>query len=196
MRAWSDAGYDFGSVAVNLSARQFAQDDLAYTVAGVLDATGLDPRRLELEITEGAVIADPDRAVRTLLDLSAMGVGLSIDDFGTGQSSLAYLKRFHIHCLKIDKAFVNGIPENGSDVAIARAILVLAKSLGLRVVAEGVERESQREFLAAEGCDEVQGFLFGRPLPPAELEVAFGRTAVPVRVPETGVPMAAERQKR
>ncbi len=150
-------------VAVNVSMRQLRQPDLAATVQAILVETGLDPGRLELEITESSIMADPDRAIAVLRALHEMGVVLTVDDFGTGYSSLAYLKRFPLHRLKIDRSFVHDIPHDGDDVAIVQAILALARHLKLKVVAEGVESVEQRDFLGDHGCDEAQGFLFGRP---------------------------------
>ncbi|MGH8576844.1 MAG: putative bifunctional diguanylate cyclase/phosphodiesterase [Gammaproteobacteria bacterium] len=150
-------------VAVNVSMRQLRQPDLAATVQAILVETGLDPGRLELEITESSIMADPDRTIAVLRALHEMGVVLTVDDFGTGYSSLAYLKRFPLHRLKIDRSFVHDVPRDGDDVAIVQAILALARQLKLKVVAEGVESPEQRDFLGAEGCDEAQGYLFGRP---------------------------------
>ncbi len=150
-------------VAVNVSMRQLRQPDLAATVQAILVETGLDPGRLDLEITESSIMADPDRTIAVLRALHEMGVVLTVDDFGTGYSSLAYLKRFPLHRLKIDRSFVHDIPRDGDDVAIVQAILALARQLKLKVVAEGVESPEQRDFLDDHGCDEAQGYLFGRP---------------------------------
>ncbi|MGQ0591917.1 MAG: putative bifunctional diguanylate cyclase/phosphodiesterase [Gammaproteobacteria bacterium] len=150
-------------VAVNVSMRQLRQPILAATVQAILIETGLDPGRLELEITESSIMSDPERTIAVLRALHEMGVVLTVDDFGTGYSSLAYLKRFPLHRLKIDRSFVHDIPRNGDDVAIVQAILALARQLKLKVVAEGVESPEQRDFLGEHGCDEAQGYLFGRP---------------------------------
>ena len=159
-RRWQAAGLPPVPVAVNLSARAFRERTLPADLAAILRDTGLEPRLLELEITESAVMQQSDTTLETLSELSAMGVQLSVDDFGTGYSSLAYLKRFPIDKLKIDRSFVGGIPADGEDVAIAQAILSLAKTLGLQVVAEGVENDDQLGFLVAHGCDLAQGNLF------------------------------------
>jgi len=161
-------------MAVNLSARQFMSPTLLDDVADALAETGLDPRWLEFEVTESVMIREPERAVKLLRDLKAMGISLTIDDFGTGYSSLAYLKRLPIDCVKIDASFVRGIPEDASDVAITETILAMSRSLGLKVVAEGVETRDQVRFLEVRGCNEMQGYYFSKPLP-AEQLVAYLR---------------------
>ncbi len=172
-RRWQSAGLRPVPVAVNLSARVFRDQTLPATLAGILRDTGLEPRLLELEITESAVMQQSDTTLETLSQLSAMGIQLSVDDFGTGYSSLAYLKRFPIDKLKIDQSFVRDIPGDSDDVAITQAIISLGKALGLRVVAEGVETEAQLGFLVAHGCDDVQGNLFCAPLEGRETERIF-----------------------
>ncbi len=147
-------------VAVNVSALQFQQPQFVDRVADVLAASGLPPHRLELELTESILVRDADEALHRLQALARIGVRLSIDDFGTGYSSLAYLKRFPIGKLKIDRSFIKGLPGDDSDAAIVVAILQMARALGMKVIAEGVETDSQRQFLADSGCDEFQGFLF------------------------------------
>jgi diguanylate cyclase (GGDEF)-like protein len=163
-KAWQDGGFDPLLVAVNLSARQFQQPKFVETVARVLKESGLDPRFLELELTEGSIMKDPDKAIGKLHELKGMGVKISIDDFGTGYSSLSYLKRFPIDTLKIDQSFVNDIDTDANDAAIVAAIITLAHALKLNVIAEGVERQEQLDHLRRLGCDEVQGFLFSKPL--------------------------------
>jgi diguanylate cyclase (GGDEF)-like protein/PAS domain S-box-containing protein len=167
--AWEKAGLGRLRMAVNLSARQFRQQDLHPMVADVLTDTGCAPGMLELEITESVVMDDPEAAAHTLKQLTGMGVQLSIDDFGTGYSSLSYLKRFPIHALKIDRSFVRDIPSDANDAAIATAVIALAHSMKLTVVAEGVETVEQLEFLRALHCDAMQGYLCGRPMPAEEL---------------------------
>ncbi len=152
-------------VAVNVSPRQFRQLNLVETVAAVLAKTGLDPQCLELEITESSLVHDTHNFIKTLHDLKALGVKLAIDDFGTGYSSMAYLKDFPVDRLKIDKAFVANLETEAASVAILKAIVALGHSLDLKVVAEGVETDYQRAFLHRIGCDELQGYLFSRPLP-------------------------------
>jgi diguanylate cyclase (GGDEF)-like protein len=170
MKAWQDAGIAPRRMAVNLSARQFRQKHLLQHIEEILRATGLEPKYLELEITESMVMEDPGEAVKLLGQLSDLGVTLAIDDFGTGYSSLSYLKRFPVDFLKIDRSFVREVPQNADDVAIARTIIALARGLGLRVIAEGVETERQRNFLEMEGCEEAQGYLLGKPAEAQDVE--------------------------
>ncbi|VXB51064.1 Diguanylate cyclase/phosphodiesterase with PAS/PAC sensor(S) [Burkholderia sp. 8Y] len=164
-KAWQDAGLPPARVSVNLSARHFQQRDIATLVTSVLAETGLAPRYLELELTESAIMRNAEDAVMMLSELSALGIGIAIDDFGTGYSSLSYLKRFPVHRLKIDRSFVADIGSPGDDETITSAIIALAHSLELQVIAEGVETLAQHEFLRERDCDEMQGFLFSRPMP-------------------------------
>ncbi|HET7363463.1 MAG TPA: EAL domain-containing protein [Burkholderiales bacterium] len=161
--AWARRGTRY-SVAVNLSARQFSDPGLLDTVAAALAASGLDPALLELEITESMVMRDPDAAAGTMRRLRALGTRLSMDDFGTGYSSLGYLKRFPITTVKLDRSFVRDLPHREDDVAIARAVLAMAKSLRMDVTAEGVERADQLDFLRREGCAAYQGYYFSQPV--------------------------------
>ena len=147
-------------IAINVSALQFQQAQFVDRVAGVLASSGLPPALLELELTESILVHDADEALQRLHALARLGVRLSIDDFGTGYSSLAYLKRFPIGKLKIDRSFVHGLPGDDSDAGIVRAILQMARALNMRVIAEGVETEAQRQFLFEAGCHEFQGYLF------------------------------------
>ncbi|MCK6413901.1 MAG: EAL domain-containing protein [Azonexus sp.] len=156
-------------VAVNLSARQFQRSDLLTSVQAVLDETGLPNRLLELEITEGLLMADPISAIDTIRGLHFMGVRTALDDFGTGYSSLAYLKLFPINRLKIDRAFVRDLPDNDSDRAISQTVIALGLNLKLEVLAEGVETEAQRDCLRDAGCQVFQGFLYSKPLAPETL---------------------------
>ncbi len=156
-------------VAVNLSARQFQQPDLVEEVARVLEETGVPPAALELEITETAAMQDSDGTLATLRRLKDLGVKLSLDDFGTGYSSLSYLRRFPLDTLKIDQSFVRDLTRDAQAASIVHAIITMARSLGLRVVAEGVETAEQRELLRNYGCDLIQGYLISRPLPSDEL---------------------------
>ena len=157
-------------VAVNVSALQFQQAHFVETVADALREAMLPASMLELELTEGVLLGDAEEGLRRMRALASLGVTLSIDDFGTGYSSLAYLKRFPIQRLKIDRSFVQGLPGDASDVGIANAIVQMGRALGLQVIAEGVETEAQRDFLAQAGCHEFQGFLFAKPLRPDEFE--------------------------
>ena len=157
-------------IAVNISALQLQQDDFVETIQAVLRQTGANPQRLKLELTESLLVADIEGIIAKMRALKAIGVGFSLDDFGTGFSSLTYLKRLPLDQLKIDQSFVTDILTDVNDAAIARIVIALAESLGLTVIAEGVETEAQREFLARERCAAYQGFLFSRPLPVAEFE--------------------------
>jgi diguanylate cyclase (GGDEF)-like protein len=156
---WHERGCPM-PIAVNVSALQFQQPQFTDRVASMLAVSGLPPHLLELELTESILVRDAAEALQRLHALARLGVRLAIDDFGTGYSSLAYLKRFPIDLLKIDRSFVRGLPDDESDVGIVRAILQMARALGMKVIAEGVETEPQRAFLQAEGCAQFQGFLF------------------------------------
>ncbi len=158
------------TVAVNVSARQFHQRDFVDRVLMTLERTGANPYRLKLELTESLLIADVADVIAKMDALKARGVGFSLDDFGTGYSSLSYLKRLPLDQLKIDQSFVRDILIDPGDAAIARTVVALADSLGLAVIAEGVETEAQRDFLASLGCHNFQGYLFSRPLPVQEFE--------------------------
>ena len=162
------------AVAVNVSPRQFHQSDFVDQVLGALARTGANPQRLKLELTEGMLISNVEDVISKMSALKARGVGFSLDDFGTGYSSLSYLKRLPLDQLKIDQGFVRDIMVDPNDAAIAKMVIALADSLGLEVIAEGVETTDQRDFLAAQGCHAYQGYLFGRPLPVLEFE-AFAR---------------------
>ena len=174
LAAWMRAGHPIVPVAVNVSARQCLDHGLARTLRDALHASGIAPGLLMLEITETTAMRDVEHVIDLLGDVHALGVGVAVDDFGTGYSSLAYLKRFPIDQLKIDQSFVRDVTTDDNDAAIVTAILALAHSLGWSVVAEGVETEAQRAFLAERRCDLAQGFLFCRPLPPEELASAMG----------------------
>ncbi len=150
---------------VNLSARQFQQATLLDDVRRALASAGLAPELLKLEITESVVMQDAASACATLAELAALGVRIAIDDFGTGYSSLAYLKQFPIETLKIDRSFVTGIVTDAQDSAIVRSVVALAKTLNLNVTAEGIETVAQQQRLLEIGCDQGQGYLFGRPSP-------------------------------
>jgi diguanylate cyclase (GGDEF)-like protein/PAS domain S-box-containing protein len=167
--AWRGAGLEPPSVAVNLSACQFANDSLVDELLHSLQTHGVDPCDFEVELTESVLMEDPDRANHVLSRLHALGVRISIDDFGTGYSSLSYLKRFPAQTVKVDRSFVSGLPGDGDDAAITRAVIAMAGTLGMRVVAEGVETNAQLDALRAMGCDEAQGYLLGRPMPADKL---------------------------
>jgi predicted signal transduction protein with EAL and GGDEF domain len=152
-------------VAVNLSARQIYRKDFVKTVDRALRESGLNPRLLELELTESVLMNDEQSSIKPLLDLRAMHVDLSVDDFGTGYSSFIYLKRYPITSLKIDQSFISNISSEGDDATIVRSMIDMAHNLRLRVVAEGVENPAQYSFLSRHGCDEVQGYYFSAPIP-------------------------------
>lgn len=168
MRNWQTQGLATGTMAVNLSTRQFRQKNLAEEISTTLRNTGLAPGDLELEITESSIMDNLASAASVLGELERQGIRIAVDDFGTGYSSLSYLKAFPIHCLKIDRSFIRDIPGDDNDTAIVRTIIALAGSLGLTVVAEGVETDAQLDYLRAHHCDQAQGYLFSRPLPPDE----------------------------
>jgi diguanylate cyclase (GGDEF)-like protein/PAS domain S-box-containing protein len=177
---WHQRGMSM-PIAVNVSALQFQQGHFVDRVASVLAVSGVPPQLLELELTESILVHDADEALTRLHALARLGVRLSIDDFGTGYSSLAYLKRFPIDKLKIDRSFVAGLPGDDSDAGIVSAILHMARALGMRVVAEGVETEAQREFLAQQGCHEFQGWLYAPALDALSFEQRFAGSAPPPR---------------
>jgi diguanylate cyclase (GGDEF)-like protein len=172
-RAWQDDGVPPLRVSVNLSASQFRDSGLVESIRRALDDVGLGARYLEVELTESAVMSDPEQSIAILEQLSAMGVLVSVDDFGTGYSSMSYLRRFPIDKLKIDRVFIDEIVSRPEDASIVRAIVSLAHSLRLKVVAEGVETPAQLDFLKTAGCDEYQGYHFSRPLSAAEFETLF-----------------------
>jgi EAL domain-containing protein (putative c-di-GMP-specific phosphodiesterase class I) len=169
VKRWHDEGLAGLRLAVNLSSRQFRHKRLVTNIARILDETGFDGRYLEFEITESVLMDLDNQVSEVLARIKEMGISISIDDFGTGYSSLSYLKRFPIDTLKIDRSFVRDIPADLDDVAIVRAIIAMARSLRMRTVAEGVELEEQMRFLRAEGCEEMQGFFYSRPLPSDEI---------------------------
>jgi diguanylate cyclase (GGDEF)-like protein len=168
-KAWLDSGLNVGHMAVNLSARQFADGGLLSIVEGALETSGLPPDLLELEITESAIMQKPHDAVSLLRRFREMGVAVSIDDFGTGYSSLVTLKQYPLDCLKIDRGFIEGIPHDSDDVAITESIIAIARKMRLKVVAEGVETIEQFDFLRLAGCDRIQGYLMGRPMSAQDL---------------------------
>jgi diguanylate cyclase len=169
-RAWQLDGVPSLRVSVNLSASQFRDSRLVDSIRSALGDAALEPRYLEVELTESAVMSDPEKSISILEQLSAMGVLVSVDDFGTGYSSMSYLRRFPIDKLKIDRVFIDEIASRPEDASIVRAIVSLAHSLRLKVVAEGVETTAQLDFLKTAGCDEYQGYHFSRPLPAADFE--------------------------
>jgi len=186
---WQAEGFPVRPVAINLSARQLRQDDLPGAIERIVGASGIDPALLEFELTESMLMADPESAVAIMGRIKRLGIRLSIDDFGTGYSSLAYLKRFPLDALKIDRTFVRDLPHDSDDAAITKAVINLAHSLNLKVVAEGVENVEQLRELERFGCDEIQGYYTGRPLP-ADACFAGARRGAATPVAGDGVTMA------
>ena len=165
LAAWqADERYRHLQVSVNVSARQFLQDDFVAQVLALVQQTGANPAQIKLELTESLLLDNVDSVIATMRALKAHGLGFSLDDFGTGYSSLSYLKRLPLDQIKIDQGFVRDVLLDASDAAIARSIIALAGSLGLSVIAEGVETTAHHQFLLAHGCQAFQGYLFGRPL--------------------------------
>lgn len=174
-KTWLASALPRFRIAINLSVRQLRRPDLKQRIAAILDETGLDASCLELEITESAVMEDPTRTGYVLKEIRSMGIAIALDDFGTEYSSLGYLKQFPFDYLKIDQSFVHGLPGDPDAVAITKAVIVLAKNLHLKVVAEGVESEQQLTFLKEHGCEEYLGYLFSRPLPVDAMETLLHR---------------------
>jgi diguanylate cyclase (GGDEF)-like protein/PAS domain S-box-containing protein len=185
LKAWQRMGAPAMPVAVNLSARQFRQHDLEERIRAIVRSAGIDPSLIELEITESQLMHDPDHAIRVLRALGDAGVRIAVDDFGTGYSSLAYLTRFPLASLKIDRSFVADVLDDEADATIVRTIVDMAHTLGFTVIAEGVELDSQASFLRALGCEQAQGYLFARPMPAAEftalIAARFGTAAAGTR---------------
>ena len=172
-KLWLDAGMPPVTLALNISGQHFMKNELLDTVTAILKESGLDPGLLELELTEGVLMAHTEKTVKTLQALKGMGVRLAIDDFGTGFSSLSYLKRFPLDVLKIDRSFIKDITTDPDDAAITIATIEMAHTLKLQVIAEGVETQSQLDFLISNACDLYQGYLFSRPVPPEEIPLLF-----------------------
>jgi len=168
---WLESGLFSGRVAVNLSSRQFALPDLQQRIESILRLTKLPAKHLELEITEGTVIKNPEQAIKVMQQLAKMGVSLALDDFGTGYSSLSYLKRFPINCLKIDKTFVDDIDKSDRDLKMVDSIITIAHNMGLTVVGEGVEQTAQLNILKALNCEEIQGYIYSKPIKEADFEL-------------------------
>jgi EAL domain-containing protein (putative c-di-GMP-specific phosphodiesterase class I) len=196
--AWRDAGLATVPIAVNLSARQFRQQDLEQRIRRIVEAAGVPPSAIELEITESQLMQDPDHAIGVMRALSGAGIRIAIDDFGTGYSSLAYLTRFPVSSLKIDRSFVTDLLTDPAHAAIARAIIDMAHTLGFIVVAEGVETEGQAAFLRGLGCEQAQGYLFHRPMPAEAFGalLAAGAASLPSAPPSRAAPRAARRRRR
>jgi EAL domain-containing protein (putative c-di-GMP-specific phosphodiesterase class I) len=169
LKGWAASGLEPLPIAVNLSARQFRQKDLDVRIRSLMAGAGVNPSLIELEITESHLMQDPEQAIRIMRALRESGMRIAIDDFGTGYSSLAYLTRFPVEALKIDRSFVADVFSDRADAAIVRTIIEMAHQLGFTVVAEGVETDRQAAFLRQFRCEQAQGFLFARPMPAAAL---------------------------
>jgi EAL domain-containing protein (putative c-di-GMP-specific phosphodiesterase class I) len=187
--AWQQSGYGPMHIAVNLSERQFRQNNMLEVVAKALNESGLPPRSLDLELTESVIMENSKETLATLYELKAMGVKISVDDFGTGYSSLGYLKRFPVDVIKIDHTFVRDLATSADDAAITTAIIAMARSLKLEVLAEGVETPAQAEFLLERGCNLMQGYMFGRPLPAPKFERLLKPSSHLQVAPAIAVPM-------
>ena len=166
---WHNEGLNPGVLSLNLAMKQIGQKDIVQWVENALLTHKLDSKYVELEITEGEIMKDPEASIDTLNALAALGIKLAIDDFGTGYSSLAYLKRLLVHKLKIDKSFVDELPYDEEDVAITTTVIALAKGLKLNLIAEGVENEEQKKFLIEKNCYNIQGYLYSKPIPAVEM---------------------------
>jgi len=167
---WYKDGLNPGVLAMNLTVQQLKKDDFIGTLQLLIKETKCKTQWLELEVTEGQIMANPEEAIKTLKQISDTGIELAVDDFGTGYSSLAYLKRLPINKLKIDQAFVRNLPDDEEDSAIAKAVIALGQSLNLKVIAEGVETKEQRDFLVGNGCENVQGYYYSKPVPADKIE--------------------------
>ncbi len=178
MNRWQAAGMSIPKISVNLSARQFADGQLGLRISRILQEHQLPPTALEVELTESILMRDVGETLQILAGLKRLGLCIAVDDFGTGYSSLNYLKQFPIDVLKIDRSFVDGLPEGEQDAQIARAIIAMAHSLNLAVIAEGVETQAQLDFLREHGCDQVQGYLFGKPMPASQFSQLFSGPAL------------------
>jgi len=168
---WYKNGLNPGILAMNLAVKQLQQKDFIEMFQALMKETECKAEWLELEVTEGQIMTNPDEAIKLLTQISNLGIELAVDDFGTGYSSLAYLKRLPIDKLKIDQAFVKNLPNDEEDAGIAKAVIALAKSLNLKVIAEGVETKEQKDFLVENGCINIQGYFYYKPMPANELSL-------------------------
>jgi len=167
---WHKEGLTPGILAMNLAVKQLEREDFLSIFKELMDETNCKPELLELEVTEGQIMMHPEEAIVKLKEISDLGIELAVDDFGTGYSSLAYLKRLPIDKLKIDQAFIHDLPDDEEDAGITKAVIALAKSLNLKVIAEGVETEEQRDFLVKNGCENIQGYFYSKPVSANEFE--------------------------
>jgi len=175
-KEWQDAGLPPISISVNISGKQFQEDNFLKKISNIIEDSSLNPKWLELEITENVLMHHAQITAEILHEIKEMGVRLSMDDFGTGYSSFNYLKSFPLDIIKIDKSFIDEIPQNPNDAAIVNAIISMAHNLNLHVVAEGVELKQQQIFLRDHGCDEIQGYYYSRPLPAKEFAEFFEKS--------------------
>jgi EAL domain-containing protein (putative c-di-GMP-specific phosphodiesterase class I) len=178
-KRWQDEGLYLQRIAVNLSPIQFSQRDLYRTLKKILEKTHLDPQYLELEITESNAMQDAEKTIKIMNRLTELGISFSIDDFGTGYSSLSILKRFPLSTLKIDRSFIQDVPNDDDAVAIVKAIIAMAHSLKFEIIAEGVENQQQLDFLRNLSCQYFQGFLFSKSLPAKEITQLLKSTPTP-----------------
>ena len=167
---WHESGLQPGRLSLNMATKQLEKKDLLDFIKTTLQKSNCNPEWIAFEITESQIMKDPEKAISLLVEMSERGIEIAVDDFGTGYSSLTYLKRLPVDKLKIDRAFINELPHDDEDVAIVRAIIALSKSLKLSVIAEGAENQQQVNFLLDEGCSEIQGFFFAKPMPANEIE--------------------------
>jgi len=167
---WYEKGLNPGVLAMNLAVKQLQQKDFISMFNALMKETACKSQWIELEVTEGQIMNNPEKAIKILNKIHDIGIKLAVDDFGTGYSSLSYLKKLPIDKLKIDQAFVRDLPHDEDDVGIAKAVIALAKSLNLRVIAEGVETKEQKEFLVENGCESIQGYYYSKPIPAQKME--------------------------
>jgi EAL domain-containing protein (putative c-di-GMP-specific phosphodiesterase class I) len=168
---WSDAGYTTGRISINISTKKLESPTFRSELYRIIEKSGVNTKLLELEILESQIMRDPERSIDILRSIRSLGISISIDDFGTGYSSLSYLKKLPVSKLKIDKSFVDNLPDDEDDIAIVRTIIALAEHLGLETIAEGVENEGQVEFLVQEGCHNIQGYYYSKALNKRECEL-------------------------
>jgi EAL domain-containing protein (putative c-di-GMP-specific phosphodiesterase class I) len=179
---WYEDGLNPGILALNLAMKQLNEKDFVSTLLDTMHSLNFRPKWLELEVTEGQIMDNPNLSIFKLNEISDIGIEIAIDDFGTGYSSLAYLKKLPLDKLKIDQSFVRDIPDDEDDVAITRAIIALGKSLNLKLIAEGVETQEQRDFFVSNGCANIQGYFYARPMPAHDITVLLEKTLSKFRI--------------
>jgi EAL domain-containing protein (putative c-di-GMP-specific phosphodiesterase class I) len=167
--SWYEEGLNPGVLALNLAMKQLQQKNFVETLKEMMQQTKCQPEWIELEVTEGQIMTNPHEAINILNEISSMGIAIAVDDFGTGYSSLSYLKKLPVTKLKIDQSFIRDLPDDEDDIAISKAVIALAQSLNLDIIAEGVERVEQKEFLLENGCELIQGYLYAKPMPADEM---------------------------